>query len=326
MKVTILDDYTDTVRTLESFKKLAGHDVKIWNDHLQDATALAERLKGTEAVVLIRERTRVEAAMLQRVSGLKLISQRGPYPHIDVAACTRLGIVVSSSMHSGGPSYPTVELAWALILAAMRQLPQQVDAMKAGQWQTAVGRGVRGKTLGIYGYGRIGSAVAGLGKAFGLNVMVWARAESRMRAEAEGYAAAPDKQSFFENCDIVSLHMRLLDATRGIVTAEDLALMKADALIVNTSRAGLIAPGALVGALRNGRPGMAAIDVYEQEPIQDRDYPLLKLENVICTPHIGYVTREDYEIQFGEIFDQINAFAKGKPINIVNPEVLDARG
>jgi D-3-phosphoglycerate dehydrogenase len=325
MKVTILDDYTDTVRTLDCFKKLAGHEVRIWTDHLQEAGALAARLTGTQALVCIRERTRIEAPMLESVPGLKLISQRGAYPHIDVAACTRLGIAVASNLHGGGPSHATVELTWALILAAMRRLPQQVEAMKAGLWQTAVGRGVRGKTLGIYGYGKIGGAVAAIGKAFGMNVLVWARDESRERAARDGYATASGKAAFFETSDVVSLHMRLLDATRGIVTAQDLARMKTDALIVNTSRAGLIAPGALEDALRKGRPGMAALDVFEQEPVYAPDYPLLTLDNAICTPHIGYVTLDDYELQFGDIFDQINAFAEGKPIHIVNPEVLNRK-
>jgi len=224
-------------------------------------------------------------------------------------------------MHAGGPSYPTVELTMGLIIAAMRCIPQQVEAMKAGRWQTAVGRGLRGKTLGIFGYGRIGSAVASCARAFGMNVLVWAREDSRLRAQADGHIAASGKAAFFETADIVTLHMRLVDATRGIVAAEDLRRMKPDTLIVNTSRAGLLAPGALVEALRQGRPGMAALDVYEQEPVRDPDYPLLKMPNVICTPHLGYVTYEDYELQFSDIFDQINAYSGGKPINVVNPEV-----
>jgi len=326
MKVTILDDYTDTVGTLECFKKLAAHEVTIWNDHLQEAQALAARLAGTEALVCIRERTRIEAGMLERVPSLKLISQRGDYPHIDVAACTRLGIAVASNVHAAGPSYATVELTWALILAAMRQLPQQVSAMKAGQWQTAVGRGLRGKTLGIFGYGRIGSAVAAIGKAFGMRVLIWGREESRQRASKDGYEAAVDKAAFFEAADVISLHLRLTEATRGIVTAEDLARMKPEALLVNTSRAALIEPGALAAALLKGRPGMAAVDVFEAEPVYDRDFPLLLLDNALCTPHIGYVTRENYEAQFSDIFNQINAFAEGRPIHIVNPEVLGAQG
>jgi len=320
MKISILDDYHDTLRTLPCFSKLSGHDVKIWNDHVQDLDTLAERLKDTEALVLIRERTEIRAPLLDRLNNLKLISQRSVYPHIDIDACTRRGVIVSSSLHAGTPSYATAELTWGLILAAMRQIPQQMAALKAGNWQIGVGNTLREKTLGIYGYGRIGSVVAGYGKAFGMNILVWAREPSLAKARAEGYTAAVSKDAFFEECDVISLHMRLVDRTRGIVTAHDLARMKPSALLVNTSRAPLIEPGALVSALKAGRPGMAAVDVYEQEPV--RDHPLLAMENVVCTPHIGYVTREEYELQFAEIFDQIAAYCAGTPINVVNPEVL----
>jgi D-3-phosphoglycerate dehydrogenase len=272
--------------------------------------------------VLIRERTQIRAPLLDRLDVLRLISQRSVYPHIDIEACTRRGVVVSSNLHTGTPSYAAAELTWALILAAARRLPQQVAALRRGVWQTGVGETLRGKTLGIYGYGRIGAAVAGYGRAFGMEVLVWARADSRERAIADGYRAAENKQSFFEQCDVVTLHMRLVDATRGIVTARDLAAMKPSALLVNTSRAQLIEGGALVAALRAGRPGMAAVDVYEQEPLRDPTHPLLAMDNVVATPHIGYVTREEYDLQFSDVFDQIVAFAKGKPINVVNPEVL----
>jgi len=251
-----------------------------------------------------------------------LISQRSVYPHIDVAACTRLGIIVSSSQHADTPSYAAAELTFALILAAMRQIPQQMNSLRAGNWQIGVGSTLRGKTLGVYGYGRIGSVVAGYGKAFGLDVLVWAREQSLVRARQDGYASATSKQTFFESCDIVSLHMRLVESTRGIVTATDLARMKPTALLVNTSRAPLIEPAALVNALRSGRPGMGAVDVYEEEPVRHRSHPLLQMPNVMCTPHIGYVTREEYELQFSDIFDQIVAYANGLPINVVNPEVL----
>src|SRR5436853_872707 len=218
MKITILDDYFDTVRTLECFKKLAGHEVTIWNDHVQDVDALAERLKDAEVLVLIRERTKIRAPLLERLPKLKLISQRGVYPHIDIDACTRLGVVVSSSQHPGVPSYAAAELTWGLILAAMRQIPQQMAALQAGKWQVGVGSTLRGKTLGIYGYGRIGSVVAGYGRAFGMNVSVWARKASLARARADGYAAARSKETLFEQCDIISLHMRLEEATRCIGT------------------------------------------------------------------------------------------------------------
>jgi len=323
MKITILDDYFDTLRTLECFRKLSGHEVTIWNDHVQDPEALAERLRDTEVLVLIRERTKIRAPLVARLDRLRLISQRSVYPHIDIDACTARGIVVSSSQHPGTPSYAAAELTWGLVLAAMRQIPQQMAALRAGRWQTGVGQSLRGKTLGIYGYGRIGAAVAGYGKAFGMNVLVWARAASLERARADGHAIAASKAAFFEACDVLSLHMRLVDATRGIVTAGDLARMKPSALLVNTSRAALVAPGALLAALKTGRPGMAAVDVYEEEPLRDPAHPLFALDNVVCTPHIGYVTRDEYELQFTDIFDQILAYAAGTPINVVNPTALE---
>jgi D-3-phosphoglycerate dehydrogenase / 2-oxoglutarate reductase len=324
MKISILDDYFDTVRTLACFAKLNGHNVTVWNDHVQETDALAERLKDTECLVLIRERTKIQAPLLDRLPKLKLISQRSVYPHIDVDACTRLGVIVSSGQHAGTPSYATAELTWALILAAARQLPQQMAALKAGKWQIGVGTTLRGKTLGIFGYGRIGAAVASYGKAFGMNVVAWAREESLARARADGHATARSKAEFFASCDVISLHLRLVPATRNIVTAEDLARMKPHAILVNTSRAPLIEPGALAAALRAGRPGYAAVDVFEDEPMRDPDHPLLQHEQVVATPHIGYVTREEYELQFTDIFDQILAFAAGKPINVVNPAVLTA--
>jgi D-3-phosphoglycerate dehydrogenase len=322
MKISILDDYHDTVRTLACFQKLRGHEVRIWNDHVQDVGALADRLLDTDALVLIRERTQIRTPLLERLPELKLISQRSVYPHIDIETCTRLGVVVSSGQHPDTPSYATAELTWALILAAMRQIPQQMEALKAGKWQIGVGNTLRGRTLGLYGYGRIARAVADYGKAFAMPVVVWAREASRDRARQDGLAVAATKAAFFAECDIVSLHMRLVDATRHIVTGADLARMKPTALLVNTSRAPLIEPGALVAALRAGRPGLAAVDVYEEEPVLDRAHPLLNLDNVICTPHIGYVTRDEYELQFSDIFDQITAFAEGTPINVVNPGVV----
>jgi D-3-phosphoglycerate dehydrogenase len=323
VKITILDDYFDTVRTLPCFEKLAGHEVTVWNDHVQEVDALATRLRGTEALVLIRERTQIREPLLERLDALRLISQRSVYPHIDIGACTRRGVIVSSNMHAGSPCYAAAELTWGLIIAALRRLPQQISALQAGTWQTGVGDSLRGKTLGIYGYGRIGSTVAGYGKAFGMHVLVWAREASLERARRDGYAAARSKREFFESADVISLHMRLVKETRGIVSRDDLAGMKPTALLVNTSRAPLLAPGALVEALRAGRPGMAAVDVYEEEPLRDPEHPLLKMANVVCTPHIGYVTRDEYELQFSDIFDQITAYAAGSPINVVNPEVFD---
>ena len=263
--------------------------------------------------------------MLERLPKLKLISQRSVYPHIDVGTCTKLGIVVSSGQHADTPSYATAELTWGLVLASARMIPQQVAALKTGNWQFGVGSTVRGKTLGIYGYGRIGAVVAGYARAFGMKVLVWAREGALAKARAEGYETAASKAAFFEQCDFISLHMRLLEATRGIVKAEDLARMKPTATLVNTSRAGLIEPNALVSALRAGRPGFAAVDVFEKEPLRDLSDPLLNMNNVIATPHVGYVSRDEYEIQFIDIFDQIVSFAAGTPTNVVNPDVLGHR-
>lgn len=325
MRITILDDYFDTLRTLECFRKLEGHQVSVWNDHVQDDEGLSQRLQDTEALVLIRERTQIRAPLLARLPKLRLISQRSVYPHIDVDACTGFGIVVSSSQHAGTPSYAAAELTWALVLAAARQIPQQVAAMKAGRWQIGVGTTLRGKTLGVFGYGRIGSEVARYARAFGMEVLIWSSEASLTRARADGHRVAESQADFFGRCDVVSLHLRLVDRTRGIVGAEDLARMKPSALLVNTSRAALIAPGALVAALKAGRPGGAAVDVYEEEPVLDPRHPLLQLDNVICTPHIGYVSRDEYEVQFTDVFDQIVAYAGGNPINVVNPEVLSRR-
>ena len=254
MRVSILDDFFDTLRTLDCFERLADHDVTVWNDHVQDVDVLAERLADCEALVLIRERTEIREPLLDRLPGLRLISQRSVYPHIDIGACTRLGIVVSSNLHAGSPSYATAELTWGLVLSAMRRIPQQVASLKAGTWQSGVGSTLRSKTFGVYGYGRIGRVVAGYARAFDMNVLVWAREASREQARADGFAVAESKKAFFEASDVISLHMRLVEATRGIVTAADLAGMKPTALLVNTSRAGLIESGALVEALRSGRP------------------------------------------------------------------------
>jgi len=325
MNITILDDYQNVVPTLNAFKKLEGHNVTVWNDHTKDVDVLAERLKDTEALVLIRERTPIRAPLIERLPNLRIISQRSVYPHIDVDALTKHGIVLSSDQHPGKPSYATAELTWGLTIAAMRRIPQEVAGLKAGRWQSSIGTSLRGRNLGIYGYGRIGAVVAGYGRAFGMNVTIWGSESSAQRARADGYAVAPGRDAFFEQSDVVSLHLRLRPETRGIVTGDDLARMKPTALIVNTSRAGLIAPGALVDALKKGRPGMAAVDVYEEEPVLGANHPLLHIDNVVATPHLGYVTRDGYESQFTSSFDQILAFAAGKPINVINPEALASK-
>ena len=318
MNITILDDYQDTIRTLACYAKVAGHKVTIWNDHTKDVDALAGRLKDTEALVLIRERTPIRAPLLERLDKLKLISQAGVYPHVDVEACTRRGVVVSSQTGPGRPSYATAELTWGLVIAAFRRIPQEMAALKAGKWQAyPIGIGLRGKTLG-----KIGAVVAGYGKAFGMSVLAWGREHSSTQARADGVTVAASKDALFAESDVVSLHLRLIDATRGIVTAADLARMKPTALLVNTSRAGLIAPGVLEAALRAGRPGMAAVDVYEEEPLLGGRHPLLAMDNVICAPHLGYVERDGLEHMFTGIFDQILAYASGKPINVANPDAL----
>ena len=325
MKVTILDDYFNTVATLKCFGKLRDHEVRVCNDHTDDVNELAKRLDDTEVLVLIRERTAIRAPLLERLDNLQLISQRSVFPHIDIDACTRLGIVVSSDLHQGTASFATAELTWGLVIAGMRRIPQQVASMKQGRWQDGVGRSLVSKTLGIYGYGRIGRVVADYGRAFGMEVVFWASEESRARASADGADVASSREEFFERSDVLTLHMRLVDATRGIVTRADLERMRSTALLVNTSRAGLIAPGALVDALESGHPGMAALDVFDVEPLVDVNDPLVKMDNVICTPHVGYVTVDEWEVQFSDIFDQITSFAVGTPTNVVNPLVLSHR-
>jgi D-3-phosphoglycerate dehydrogenase len=322
MKITILDDYFDSIRGLSCFGKLAGHEVTIWNDHVQDTDPLAERLADTEVLVLMRERTSIQAPLLDRLANLKLISQRSVYPHIDVEACTRNGVVLCSNMHSDTPSFAAAELTFGLILAAMREIPQQMAALASGTWQIGVGRSVRHKTLGIYSYGRIGEAVAGYGRAFDMRVQIWGGKTSCTRAREDGFDVAGSRKDFFATSDVVSLHTRLYPETRGSIRAADLALMKPTALLVNTSRAALIEEGALTAALAAGRPGMAAVDVYENEPVLDGAHPLLKLPNVVCTPHLGYVTLDEFELQFSDVFDQIVAFANSAPINVINPDVL----
>jgi D-3-phosphoglycerate dehydrogenase len=322
LRVAVLDDWFNTLPTLASFSLLDGYDVTVWNDHVDDVDVLADRLADAEVLVLIRERTAIRAPLLERLPALRLISQRSVYPHIDVEACTRQGVIVSSNMHADSPSFATAELTWGLVIAAMRQIPQQMASLRAGEWQCGVGASLRTKRLGVYGYGRIGSVVASYGRAFGMDVWFWASDASRARAEANGDRVAPTREEFFATSDVVSLHLRLVPRTRGMVTARDLSLMQPTSLLVNTSRSGLIEPGALVEALRAGRPGMAAVDVYDNEPLIDVTDPLLALDNVVCTPHIGYVTTDEWELQFRDVFEQINAYAAGAPINVVNPDAL----
>lgn len=322
MKVHILDDWFDTLRGLPCFARLAAHDVTVWTDHTDDLDLLAKRLAEAEALVLFRERTAITRALLERLPNLRLVSQRSVYPHVDVQACTDHGVLLCSNMHGGTPSFAAAELTFALILAGLRDLPRQMASLKAGHWQAGVGKTLRGRTLGLYGYGRIGRAVAGYAEAFRARVVWWSSDEGRARAVADGARVAESRDAFFAESDIVSLHVRLKPATRGLITAEDFAAMRPGALFVNTSRAGLIAPGALLAALNAGRPGMAAIDVFDTEPLTDPSDPLLSHPNLIATPHIGFVTEEELDLQFSDIFDQVNAFAAGSPIHVINPEAM----
>jgi D-3-phosphoglycerate dehydrogenase / 2-oxoglutarate reductase len=321
MKIAIIDDYQDAFRKLECSKKLAGHELIAFTDTEKDPAKLAARLQGVEILVLTQQRSKLPRAVIEKLPTLKLVSQTGRNAnHIDIAACTEKGIVVSAG-GAGNPN-PTAELAWGLILAALRRIPQEVRRLQDGKWQGSVGTGLFGKTLGIYAYGRIGSLVAQVGKAFGMRVLCWGRDGSTTKARAAGYEVAASREAFFAESDVISLHLPLNDGTRGIVTAEDLARMKPSALIVNTSRAPIIAKDALVAALKAGRPGRAAIDVYEDEPVLNASHPLIGMDNVVCTPHLGYVEESTYEAYYSAAVEQIQAFIAGKPINVANPDVL----
>jgi D-3-phosphoglycerate dehydrogenase len=327
MKIAILDDYQDAARQLNCFKLLDGHDVKVFNNTSRGLGQLAIRLAPYEALVLIRERTALPRALLAKLPNLKLISQTGKVSgHVDVAAATEHKIAIAEGV--GSPVAPA-ELTWALVMAASRKLVPYATNLKDGLWQTAsinpalngLGRVLKGRTLGIWGYGKIGRLVAGYGKAFGMNVMVWGREPSRQAAVADGFRAAATREEFFEQADVLSLHLRLNDATRGIVTAGDLERMKPDALLVNTSRAELVADGALELALKKGRPGAAALDVFTDEPLAP-DSPLLRIPTVLATPHLGYVERDSYEMYFRAAFENVINFAAGNPTNILNPDAL----
>jgi len=322
MKIAILDDYQDVFRTLKCYSKLKGHDVAIYHDSVKEPAKLAERLKGAEAVILLQQRTPFPRATAEKVTTLKLISQTGRnVNHVDLAACTEKGIMVCGA-GAGLPNH-TAELTWGLIFSALRHIPDEVQRLKAGRWQTTIGTAVVGKTLGVYAYGRIGSIVARAGRAFEMRVVCWGRDGSTGKARADGFEVAASREAFFETSDIVTLHLPLNKETRGIVKHSDLARMKPSALIVNTSRAPIIEEGALVKALKEGRPGFGAVDVYEDEPVLNGNHPLLKMDNVVCTPHLGYVDRDTYEKYYGAAVDNIVAYAEGKPINVLNPEVLN---
>lgn len=321
MKIVVIDDYQDAFKTLKCFSKLSGHEVVVYTDPETNIDRIAERLKGADVVVLTQQRTFFPRALIEKLTTVKLIGQTGrAATHIDLKACTEKGIVVSAG-GAGNPS-ATAELTWGLILSAFRHLPYEVNRLKQGYWQSTLGTGVAGKTLGIYAYGKIGSIVAAVGRAFGARVVCWGREGSTGRARAAGFEVAKSREEFFAEADILSLHLPLNQDTRGIVTREDLARMKPTALLVNASRSGLIAKGALEEALKAGRPGRAAVDVYDQEPVLGAADPLVRMDNVTCTPHLGYVTRESYEEYYGVVVDDILAFAAGKPSHVLNPEAL----
>ena len=324
MKIAIIDDYQNAFKTLKCFPKLSGHEVVVYTDPETDIGKLADRLKDADAVLLTQQRTYFPRPLIEKLPKLKLIGQTGrAATHVDLEACTEKGIVVSAG--GSGNSNATAELTWGLILSALRSLPYEVKRLKEGHWQSTLGIGVNGKTLGIYAYGKIGSIVAGVGRAFGARVVCWGREGSTGRAKAAGLEVAKSREEFFSEADIVSLHLPLNKDTRGIVTAADLARMKPTSLIVNASRSGLIAKGALEEALKTGRPGVAAVDVYDQEPVLGADHPLLKMNNVTCTPHLGYVTRESYEEYYAVVVDDILAFAAGKPNHVLNPAALEKK-
>lgn len=324
MKVHILDDWFDTLRTLPCFSLLEGHETTIWTDHEPDPVRLSARVTDADALVLFRERTKIGSELLERLPNLKLISQRSVYPHVDVPACSDNGVLLCSNMHSGTPSYAAAEHTLALILSSYRQIPDQVASIRAGNWQSGVGRTLRGKTLGLYGFGRIGGAVAEYAKAIGMKVQWWSSEAGRARAIAAGESVPASRDAFFATSDIVSLHVRLKPATRGIITAEDLAGMKDRSLFVNTSRSGLVVQGALEAEMERGRL-YSAVDVFESEPLTDPTHSLLTNPNVLPTPHIGYVTEDEFDLQFRDIFEQVNAYAAGNPIHMINPEVWAAQ-
>ena len=334
MNIVILDDYQDAVRKLDCAAKLDAYPAKVYTNTVKGIGQLSVRLKDADVIVLIRERTQLSRQLIEKLPKLKMIAQTGRVgSHVDVGACTERGVAVAEGV--GSPTAPA-ELAWALIMAAMRRIPHYVAHLKHGAWQQAglksasmpanFGLGVvlKGKTLGIWSYGKIGQLLAGYGRAFGMRVVIWGRAASLERAQADGFEVASSRNEFFEMCDVLSLHLRLNDETRGMITLEDLSRMKPTALLVNTSRAELLEPESLIAALNRGRPGLAAIDVFESEPIL-QGHALLRLENCICTPHIGYVEQDSYEMYFGAAFDNVVNFIKGTPTNIVNPGALQVR-
>jgi D-3-phosphoglycerate dehydrogenase len=320
MKIGIPDDYADVVRTLPSFAKMSAHAVSIWTDAVPDVDGLAARFRGVEALVLLRERTPMSAALVARLPALRLITISGPYPNIDVAACTAHGVAICASVNRA--SMATPELTWGLIMAAMRHIPGEAARLKGGAWQHDIGRVLHGRTLGIFGFGRIGKVVAGYGRAFGMRVLVWSRERGRAEASAQSFDVVSSADELFAQADVLSVHLRLTPETRACITRADLARMRPGSLFVNTSRAELVEAGALVAALEAGRPGSAAVDVFEREPVVGASDPLLALPNALCTPHLGFVALDQLEDYFSDQFDRVLAFERGQPIDVINPEAL----
>jgi D-3-phosphoglycerate dehydrogenase len=327
MKIAVIHDYADVFRTTKAYAKLKDHEVQIHTDAYTDPNRVVEQIAGCDAAILTQQRVPITRAIVQKLPLLKLISQTGRnVAHVDVAACTEAGIVVSAGGGGGGSPYSTTaELAWGLILSSLRQIPYEVERLKQGHWHSTVGTRLFGRTLGVYAFGHIGGAVARVGKAFGMKVVCWGREGSTARARTEGFDIAESREAFFANADVISLHLPLNKETRGIVTAADLDRMKPTALLVNTSRAPLIAEGALAAALKKGRPGFAAVDVYEQEPVVGAAHPLLAMPNALCTPHLGYAERGSYEALYNLAVDQVLAYASGSPINVANPDAVGKR-
>ena len=322
MKIVVLDDWSGTFRKLKCFARLAEHEVIVYRDTEKDPRKLAERLDGAEAAIFTQERSHLQRELIEKLSTIKIIAQTGSHrDHIDFAACTEKGIIVAAP-GTKGVGVTTAELTWGLIMASLRHIPLEVENMKRGIWQSTAGTGLRGRTLAIYGLGGIGSIVARVGKAFEMRVICWGREESRDKIVAAGYEMPATRREFFESADVLSLHVYYNEETRGIITAADLAGMKPTSVFVNTSRDGLVEPGALVEALKNGRPGRAAVDVYDVEPVLNGEHPLLKLPNVICTPHLGYATESTFESFYNKAIDSLLAYAAGAPINVLNPQAL----
>ena len=323
MKVAVLDDWFDSLRHLSCFQYLDGFEVDIYSDHIEDINSLVKRLLPYEAITLFRERTPIKAELVNELPNLKLISLRSAYSHIDIEACTKNNVLVCSNLNSGNPPYAAAEHTWALILAAMRNLPTQMRSLQKGNWQIGIGKTLQGRTIGLYGYGRIAKQVAKYAKAFGMKVVWWGSENGRSRAAEDGEIIASNRKEFFSKPDIISIHVRLNNETKNLISPDDFSNMRFDSLFVNTSRAGLIEEGALLAGLNKGRPGNAAVDVFDIEPITWTDDPLACHPRVVATPHIGFVTEDELEIQFSDIFSQVAAFQKKQPINMINPQAFD---